>query len=119
MLITDDATTDATGTKFRWFVDVPDRNDDYTELAVPDTGLAVTFYSGGFDGSPPGGLTPIPFNGGPNGALVPHVQRAIINGTNGDEVKVTNLTLAGCTVHVVNAGSNVARSGVNLLVRGY
>jgi hypothetical protein len=33
------------------------------------------------------------------------VQRAIINGTNGDEVKITNLTLAGCTVHVVNAGT--------------
>ncbi len=119
VLITNDATTDATGTKFRWFVDVPDRNDDYTELDVPDTGLDVVFYSGGFDGIPAGGLAPTPFNGGPNGANVPHVQRAIINGTNGDEVKVTNLTLAGCTVHVVNAGSNVARAGVNLLVRGY
>jgi hypothetical protein len=31
---------DATATKFRWFVDVPDRDDDYTALAVPDTGLA-------------------------------------------------------------------------------
>jgi hypothetical protein len=27
--------------------------------------------------------------------------------------------LAGCTVHVVNAGVNVTRMGVNLLVRGY
>jgi hypothetical protein len=59
------------------------------------------------------------FNGGPNGSTVPHVQRAIVNGTNGDEVKITSLTLAGCTVHVVNAGTNVTRSGVNLLVRGY
>jgi hypothetical protein len=50
---------------------------------------------------------------------VPHVQRAIVNGTNGDEVKVTGLTLSGCTVFVVNAGSNVTRSGVNLLVRGF
>ncbi|WP_027517889.1 host specificity factor TipJ family phage tail protein [Bradyrhizobium sp. WSM1417] len=119
VLITNDATTDATGTKFSWFVDVPDRNDDYTELAVPNTGLEVTFYSGGYDATPAGGATPVPFNGGPNGSTVPHVQRAIINGSNGDEVKVTNLTLAGCTVHVVNAGSNVTRSGVNLLVRGF
>jgi hypothetical protein len=119
VLITNDETTDATGTKFKWFVDVPDRNDDYTELSVPDTGLAVTFYSGGYDAAPIGGATAVPFNGGPNGSSVPHVQRAIINGTNGDEVKITNLTLAGCTVHVVNAGTNVTRAGVNLLVRGY
>jgi hypothetical protein len=70
-------------------------------------------------GRRPGGTTPLPFNGGPNGSTVPHVQRAIVNGTNGDEVKITNLTLSGCTVHVVNAGANVTRSGVNLLVRGY
>jgi hypothetical protein len=119
VLITDNETTNATGTKFSWFVDVPDRNDDYTALSVPDTGLDVTFYSGGYNTAPLGGTTAVPFNGGPNGSTVPHVQRAIINGTNGDEVKITNLTLSGCTVHVVNAGSNVTRPGVNLLVRGY
>jgi len=119
VLITDREDTDATGTKFRWFVDVPDRTDDYTELAVPDTGLSVTFYTGGYDGTATPGATATPFNGGPNGADVPHVQRAIVNGTDGDEVKITNLTLAGCTVNVVNAGVNVTRSGVNLLVRGY
>ena len=119
VLITDNEETDATGTKFSWFVDVPDRTDDYTELTVPDTGLDITFYAGGYDGDPAPGDPAVPFNGGPNGADVPHVQRAIVNGTNGDEVKITNLTLAGCTVHVVNAGVNVERSGVNLLVRGY
>jgi sulfur carrier protein ThiS len=119
VLITDREDTNATGTKFRWFVDVPDRTDDYTELAVPDTGLNVTFYPGGYDSDPEPGAIAVPFNGGPNTAGVPHVQRAIVDGNNGDEVKVTNLTLAGCTVHVVNAGSNVTRSGVNLLVRGY
>jgi hypothetical protein len=119
VLITDREDTDATGTKFAWFVDVPDRTDDYTELDVPDTGLEVTFYSGGYNGEPTPGVDPVPFNGGPNGADVPHVQRAIVDGNNGDEVKVSSLTAAGCTVHVVNAGSNVARAGVNLLVRGY
>ena len=119
VLITDDETTDATGTKFRWFVDVPDRTDDYTQLSVPNTGLDVTFYTGGFASTPVPGTTAVPFNGGPNGALVPHVQRAIIDPTNGDEVKITNLTLEGCTVHVVNAGVNVTRDDVNILVRGY
>jgi hypothetical protein len=119
VVISDDAATNATGTKFSWFVDVPDRTDDYTELAVPSTGLAVTFYPGGFDGAAVVGQVALPFNGGPNGSLVPHVQRAIVNGTNGDEVKITNLTLSGCTVNVVNAGTNVTRTGVNLLVRGF
>lgn len=119
VLITDREDTNATATKFRWFVDVPDRTDDYTELEVPDTGLDVTFYFGGYNSAPAPGAPALPFSGGPNGAIVPHVQRAIVDGTNGDEVKITNLTAAGCRVHVVNAGNNVARSGVNLLVRGY
>ncbi len=119
VLITDKEDVDATGTKFSWFVDVPDRTDDYTELDVPNTGLDVVFYPGGYATTPGGGGTPTPFNGGPNGSLVPHVQRAIVDGNNGDEVKITNLTLSGCTVHVVNAGSNVIRDGVNLLIRGY
>lgn len=119
VLITDQAETDATGTKYKWFVDVPDRTDDYINLTVPDTGLDVTFYSGGFNEEATPGTPATPFNGGPVGASVPHVQRAIVDGTNGDEVKITNLTLTGCTVHVVNAGSNVTRSGVNLLIRGY
>jgi len=119
VLITNDANTNATGTKFSWFVDVPDRTDDYTGLAVPNTGLAITFYSGGYDGTPTPGAAAVPFNGGPNNSTVPHVQRAIVNGTNGDEVKITSLTLSGCTIFVVNAGTNVTRSGVNLLVRGF
>lgn len=119
VLITHEETVDATGTKFSWFVDVPDRTDDYTDLAVPDSGLAVTFHPGGYDGSPLPGSSALAFNGGPNGAAVPHVQRAIVDETAGDEVRVTDLTAAGCTVHVLNAGSPVTRSGVNLLVRGY
>ncbi|GAB9224813.1 hypothetical protein BDS110ZK18_66800 [Bradyrhizobium diazoefficiens] len=119
VLITNRENTDATGTKFEWFVDVPDRTDDYTELEVPDTGLALTFYPGGYDQTPTPGVAALPFAGGPNGATVPHVQRAIVGGSDGDEVKITDLTLAGCTVHVVNAGANVTRGGVNLLVRGY
>jgi hypothetical protein len=119
VVITDKETVDATGTKFRWFVDVPDRSDDYTALAVPDTGLDISFYPNGYNGTPTPGVDATPFNGGPNDAPLPHVQRAIVDATNGDEVKITNLTLSGCTIHVVNAGSNVTRSGVNLLVRGF
>lgn len=119
VLITDDATVNAIGTKFSWFVDVPDRTDDYTNLAVPDTGLTLTFYTAGYDASPAPGAVATPFKGGPNGAAAPHVQRAIVDGTAGDEVEVSSITLAGCTVRVLNAGTPVTRSGVNLLVRGY
>jgi sulfur carrier protein ThiS len=119
VLITSDASTNATGTKFSWFVDVPDREDDYTDLAVPSAGLNITFYTGGYNATPAGGTSPLPFNGGPNGSTVPHVQSAIINPTDGDSINITNLTSAGCTVNVVNAGANVTRTGVNLLIRGY
>lgn len=119
VLISDAGNVDATGTKFRWFVDVPDRTDDYTNLAVPDTGLPISFYARGFDGAPDPGATAIPFKGGPNNSLVPHVQRAIVDGLAGDEVEISDLTLSGCTVHVLNAGVAVTRAGVNLLVRGY
>lgn len=119
VLITQDATVNALGTKFAWFVDVPDRDDDYTNLSVPNTGLALTFYPGGYDATPGGGAIASPFTGGPNGATVPHVQRGLINQTPGDEVKITSLTLNGCTVTVLNGGVAQTRSGVNLLVRGY
>lgn len=119
VLITDRADTNAVGTSFQWFVDVPDRTDDYTNLTVPPAGLDVTFYAGGFAVAPVGGAVATPFNGGPNGSTVPHVQRSIVNATNGDEVKISNLTAAGCTVTVVNAGVAVNRPGVNLLIRGY
>lgn len=119
VLITDAVEVNATGTKFKWFVDVPDRTDDYTNLNVPDTGLAINFFPRGYDGEPPPGAVAIAFKGGPNNASVPHVQRAIVDGTTGDEVEVSDITLAGCTIHVLNDGNAVARAGVNLLVRGY
>jgi hypothetical protein len=119
VIITDDETVDAVATKFSWFVDVPDRTDDYTNLDVPNTGYALTYYPGGFDNTPGGGAVALPFTGGPNGATIPHIQRAIVDATVGDEVKITNQTLAGCTVTVYNSGVAVTRSGVNLLVRGY
>lgn len=119
VVISDEDSVNASATKFRWFVDVPDRTDDYTELSVPNTGLNLVFYPGGYDIAPGGGQVALPFKGGPNGATVPHVQRGLVDQTVGDEVKITNLTLAGCTVHVYNGGVAQTRSGVNLLVRGY
>jgi hypothetical protein len=119
VVISDQDGVDASATKFRWFVDVPDRTDDYTELDVPNTGLDLLFYPKGYDNIPGGGQVALPFKGGPNGAPVPHVQRGLVNQTVGDEVKITNLTLSGCTVHVYNGGVAQTRSGVNLLVRGY
>lgn len=119
VLIADAADVNAEATSFSWFVDVPDRTDDYTNLDVPDTGLSIEFYPRGYDGEPAPGAAAIAFKGGPNNAAVPHVQRAIVDGIAGDEVEITDLTLSGCTIRVLNAGVAVARAGVNLLIRGY
>lgn len=119
VLISNQEDIDAVGTKFNWFVDVPDRQDSYTKLSVPDTGVSITFYPGGFDITPAGGQAATPFNGGPNGSTTPHITPAIVNPSNGDEVKITSLTLTGCTVQVVNGGVAVSRPNVSLLVLGY
>jgi hypothetical protein len=107
VLITDKRRHQRDGTKFQWFVDVPDRTDDYTNLTVPTGRARRHVLSRRLHAAPAGGAVATPFNGGPNGSTVPHVQRSIVNATNGDEVKITNLTLAGCTVTVVNAGAAV------------
>lgn len=119
VLITDDEGINATGTKFSWFVDVPDRQDNYTNLTIPDTGFSLVFYKNGYDATPLPGTNPLHFNGGPNGAIVPQILSAIVNPTNGDAVKITSLTADGCTLNVVNAGSNVTRSGVNIFAVGF
>jgi hypothetical protein len=122
VLITNEETVDATGTKFRWFVDVPDRIDTYTGLTIPAAGYALSFYEGGFASEPDPGATATPFKGGAKSAPgegVPHAQWSVVPPTQGDDVEITSLTLAGCTVKVKNGGSYVERAGVNLLFHGY
>lgn len=95
-----------------WSIDVPDRFDSYLSLTVPIGGLAITFR-------PAGAASDIPFHGGPNDEALPHLTPSIRNPNPGDQVVWESLTLAGVTLKVKNAGSDVGGSEVNLLVRGY
>jgi len=110
-LATSDPTVIALLTDFSFGVDVPDRDDHYTGLAVPSWGLALSF-------TPDGGTAPVPFNGGPGSARVPAVQITILNAQAGDQAVLSSLTLAGCAIAIVNGGLGVART-VNVLAQGY
>jgi hypothetical protein len=110
-LQTTDAQTQAILTGFRFAVDVPDRSDHYNRLAVPPGGTAITFQ-------PDGSASPAAFNGGPGSDSEPHVQGTIINAQAGDQLVISALTAAGCSVQVLNGGAGVARS-VNLLAQGF
>lgn len=95
-----------------WSVDVPDRLDSYQNLTVPIGGLPITFR-------PTGGLTDLPFNGGLNDELLPHLTPSMRNPDAGDLVTWTSLTLSSVTLKVMNGGADVGGDEVNLLVRGY
>lgn len=97
---------------WKWIIDVPDRLDSYQNLTVPIGGLAVTF-------KPTGALASLPFNGGLNAEVLPHLTPSIQNPNAGDLVAWSSLSLSGVTLKVMNASSDVGGSQVNLLVRGY
>ncbi len=103
------ATTTCEVTDLTFAVDVPDRVDTYTNVAVAAAGTVVTFQQ------PPG--TPSPFNGGPNGAAAPNLQVTIINAVAGDQVIVTK-TIVSATIQVMNGGIGVARI-VDVIAQGY
>lgn len=96
---------------FKWWVDVPDRSDHQTGLAIAPAGTAIVFR-------PDNAAIDAPFNGGPNASATPNIQITINNAQAGDLAVLTAKTLAGCTIQVLNAGVGVARS-VDLLIRGY
>lgn len=79
-------------------VDMPDRIDPYTNQALAAGGTALV-YSPAFQ-------------------VRPNVQVTIINATDGDEIKLTGESAAGCTVQITNGGSGVARNA-NITVVGY
>jgi len=110
-LQTSDAQTQAILTAFTFAVDVPDRSDHTNRLAVDAGGNAITF-------TPDGSMTAAAFNGGPGSDTVPHVQGTIVGAVAGDQLVISNLTAAGCTVQVLNGGVGVART-VNILAQGY
>lgn len=110
-LETIDPNTIAYDLEFEFSVDVPDRFDYVTALAVDAAGTAILFR-------PNGAAIDAPFNGGPNGAAVPNVQTTITGAVAGDQVMITAETLAGLTIQIMNAGVGVART-VNLVIIGY
>lgn len=110
-LQTIDSGTQAVCEAFTFSINVPARIDHYTNTALAAGGTAISF-------TPDGAATPAPFNGGPDSAIVPHLQVTILNAQTGDLAIVSALTLAGCTLQVTNAGVGVARN-INALVEGY
>ena len=99
-------------TGFSFKVDVPDRADCFTALAVPAAGLTVA-YAQGLEGNPAAA-----FNGGPSGAASPNLQVTIVNAQPGDDVLLSNQSNAGFSVQIVNNGVGVDRN-VNIIAQGY
>ncbi len=89
LLETNDPTVNCVVSDFAVLTDVPDRVDTGTNIAVPSSGLTVTYTA--------------PFN------TTPNVQVTILSGSAGDDAIVSKTT-GGFTVEVMNAGSGVART---------
>jgi hypothetical protein len=99
LLTSSDAQVFAVLSGFVFTVDVPDRIEKVTGLAVSAGGTAVAFSA--------------PFN------AVPNVQVTILNAQQGDTLQFTvTPTADGFTVRVINGGVGVARS-VNWVAQGY
>lgn len=110
-LRSNDPNTYAVALNFSYTVDVPDRIDTFTNLSLDAGGTVVQFAPNGLG-------VPTPFNGGPDEATVPLVQVTVLNGQDGDVVKVTGVSLSQCTVQVTNGGVGAARN-VNLTAQGW
>ena len=112
VLQSNDPTIYAYATAFTVTIDVPDRVDTITNLALAAAGTAIVF-------TPNGASAPAPFNGGPNGSSVPHVSVTILNGQPSDQlVFLAGPTLSGVTLQILNGGVGVARN-VNVDIQGY
>ncbi|BBE50909.1 hypothetical protein OYT1_ch1352 [Ferriphaselus amnicola] len=98
-LISADPTVSTILTGMTFSVDMPDRVDTGTALAVPAAGKAVVFAT--------------PFQ------IVPNVQITILNPVAGDVIAFpAQPTTTGFTVQITNAGVGVARN-INWLAKGY
>lgn len=107
VLTTSDPQTIAEATAMTFSVDVPDREDPYN-LTLGAAPYPLSF-------------SPAPFNGGPGDSPVPIVQAVVIyNGdpVAGDQVAISDVTLAGLTARVLNGGVPVARN-MHLTVQGF
>lgn len=103
LIETSDETINVQVTDFIISVDVPDRFDT-GQITTATGGSTVTYAA--------------PFIGGATGMTVPAVQLTIVNAVSGDDIILSNETLNGFDVQVVNSGSGVSRT-VNYLAQGY
>ena len=97
-LYSNDPSVVAILTSFVFTVDVPDRTDKGTGIAVPAGGLSITYAT--------------PFQ------VAPNLQVTIVNASAGDDIILTAQTKAGATIQILNGGSGVART-VNWLAAAY
>ena len=103
LISTSDVTINAVVTDFIFSVDVPDRVD--TGQVTTNVGGSSVVYAASFIG-------------GATGMTVPAVQLTIVNAQAGDDIILSNETLAGFDVQILNGGSGVVRT-VNWLAQGY
>lgn len=89
---------------FKFAVDVPDRTDAGTDVAITAGGSSVAYLA--------------PFNGGADGASVPGVQILVLNAQAGDTIVLSAQTLDGFTVQIKNGGVGVDRN-INWISKGY
>jgi hypothetical protein len=93
-------------------VDVPDRVDQFTALAVPAAGMNIAF-SQGLQGNPAAPFLGCATPGGP-----PNIQVTLVNGQAGDDVILSNQSTTGFSIQIVNGSAGVART-VNIIAQGY
>ncbi len=103
-LFTSDPTVIPVVTDVVLTVTVPAITESGTNVAIAAAGASITF--------------PNPFNAGPGGAAAPNIQVAIIGASQGDQVIITNKSLAGFTVQVTNGGAGMART-IDWIAQGY
>lgn len=103
LISTSDLSINAVVTDFIFSVDVPDRVDT-GQVTTNIAGSTVTYVAS--------------FIGGATGMTVPAVQLTIVNAQAGDDIILTNETLSGFDVQILNGGTGVVRT-VNWLAQGY
>jgi hypothetical protein len=110
LLETSDPQTIAYNLGFSITVTIPARLDSYSLTTSASGNTTITFQ--------PTGVAAAPFNGGAATGNLPAVQGTIIGAQAGDQLVITNVTLASLQVEVVNGGSPVARA-IILNVEGF
>lgn len=96
---------------------VPSRIDNYLNVSLPSDGLTLVFQ-------PAGSSVPAPFNKGPTTAAFPGGEplpavQVTWNNQPGDQLVLSDLTLASVTIQILNGGAGVARTLQTVQVQGF